>query len=90
MEVNRAARSLFGTALKQIGDGLTATERASLFASCQQNAMGLWGQTQFAANSLTPLGAAGGAMPPAGGPYDPALDAPKATGPAISEVDEAA
>lgn len=91
MEINRATRSLFTTAVKAAGDGLTATERASLAASCQQNAMGLWGQLQY--RSLPP------GDPVAGGaPYDALLDTPKAVNPPptpsggvkICEVDEAA
>lgn len=78
-EINRAARSLFGTALKQIGDAdkLTPVERAALFEKCQANATWLWSITR----PMTPPCA--GAVPLDGAPATY-----KATGPQVLETEE--
>lgn len=78
MEVNRAVRSLYVTALKQVGDGLTIEQKASLFASCQQNAMGLWSMTR----PLRPC--------PGGVPLDGPACCQKVEGPKILETEEPA
>jgi len=79
VEVNRATRSLFGTALKQVGDPdkLTPQDKAALFEKCQANAMGLWSMTR----PMTPPCA--GAIP-----LDGAPSPDKATGPQILETEE--